>query len=148
MMGFAALYPSYEASDVAIQQLDRDAFRAADEAHPRAGPHRGRLAGELDALGFEICRDGVDAADREAEMIESAIRCGRRRVDAVAGFDRRDEDVGAAEFEIDARLALLHGADHLGAEFLLEPLRHAIRIGGAQMNVVPRILRHWRFSLL
>src|SRR5579862_2579526 len=146
MMGFAALYPSYKVLDVAIEQLDRHAFGPADEADARAGPHRGRLAGELDALGLQIGGDGVDAAHRKPEMIEAAIRRRRRGIDAVTGFDRGDEDVGAAELEIDARLALLHGADHLGAELLLEPLRHRLGIGGAQVDVVPRVFRHGAYA--
>src|ERR1700675_3815422 len=132
--------------DVAVEQLDRHAFRRADEADAHAGPHRGRLAGKLDALGLEVGGDGVDAAHRKPEMIEAAIRCRRRRVDAVAGFDRGDEDVGAAEFQVDARLALLHGADHLGAELLLEPLRHRLGIGGAEVDVIPGVFSHGAYS--
>src|SRR5580698_2704660 len=132
--------------DVAVEQLDRHAFRRADEADAHAGPHRGRLAGELDALGLEVGGDGVDAAHREPEMIEAAIWRRRRGIDAVAGFDRGDEDIGAAEFEIDACLTLLHGADHLGAELLLEPLRHRLGIGGAQVDVIPGVFRHGAYS--
>ena len=47
---------------------------------------------------------------------------------------------------VDARLALLHGADHLGAELLLEPLRHRLGIGGAQVDVIPRVIRHGAYS--
>src|SRR6202140_2513430 len=131
---------------IAVEQFDRHAFRRADEADAHPGPHRGRLAGEFDTLGLEVGGDGVDAAHRKPEMIETAIRRRRRRVDAVAGFDRRDEDIGAAEFHVDARLALLHGADHLGAELLLEPLRHRLGIGGAQVDVIPRVIRHGAYS--
>ena len=49
--------------------------------------------GELDALGLELGRDGVDAADRQPEMVEALIGRGRRRVDAVARRHRRDEDL-------------------------------------------------------
>ena len=84
----------------------------------------------------------VDAADRETEVIEAAIGYARRRIGAVAVRHRSDEDIGAAKLEIDARLAVLRAAQNLGAEHFLEPLRHGLRIGGAQMNVVPRIGRH------
>ena len=67
---------------------------------------------------------------------------GRRRIDAVAGNDRGDEDVHAAEFEVDARLALLHAADHLGAEHALIILRGSLRIRAAQVNVVISELGH------
>src|SRR5581483_3002903 len=128
--------------DCSIQQLDRDAFRRLDEADSHPRPHRGRLAGEFDALGLEIGCDRVDAADRKPEMIEAAIGDRRRRVGAVTVRHRRDEDVGAAELQIDARLALLHGADDLGAEHFLEPLRHRLRIGRAQVNVIPGEFGH------
>src|SRR5436853_201347 len=39
------------ALDRAVEQFDRHALRPADETDARARPHRGRLAGELDALG-------------------------------------------------------------------------------------------------
>src|SRR5262249_45163222 len=55
-------------------------------------------------------------------------------------------DVGAAELEIDARLALLHAADDLGAKGALEPLRGRLRIRAAQVNVVPGVDRHLLLS--
>src|SRR3954452_24467081 len=82
------------ALDCAIEQFDRHALRAADEADARARPHRGRLAGELNALGLEVRRDGVDAGDRKSEMVEALIRRDRRRIDAVPRLDRRQENVG------------------------------------------------------
>src|SRR5262249_60704623 len=129
---------------VAIEQLDRHAFGGAQEgdAHPRA--HRGGVTGELDTLGLELGDHGVDAADREPEMIEALVGRDRRRIDAIAGRHRRDEDVGAAELEVDARLALLHGADHLGAEHAFIPLAGRFGIGGSQMDVVAGVLDHVR----
>src|SRR4051795_12193529 len=88
------------ALDCAIEQFDRHALRAADEADAGARPHRGRLAGELDALGFEIRRDGVDPGDRKPEMIEALIRRNRRRIDAVARLHRREKHVGAADLHV------------------------------------------------
>ena len=64
---------------------------------------------------------GIDAAHGETEMIEAAIGRDRRRIDAVARGDRRNKNIGAAKLEIDARLALLHAANDLGAEHRLEP---------------------------
>src|SRR5262245_7987344 len=75
-------------------------------------------------------------------MVEALIGRHRRGIDAVGGRDRRDEDVGAAELEVDARLALLHAADDLGAEHALEPLRGRLRIRAAQVDVIPGICRH------
>src|ERR1700704_4853298 len=107
---------------VAVEQLNRDAFGCAQEGDARARPHRGGLAGELDALGLELGHDRVDAAHREAEMIEALIGRDRGRVDAVAGRHRRAEHIRAAELEVDARLALLHGAAPPGTENPLKPL--------------------------
>src|ERR1700761_7235110 len=70
-------------------------------------------------------------------MIETAVRDRRGGIDAVTGFHRRDKYIGAPELQIDTRLALLRGAYHLGAKHRLEPVRHRLGIGRAQMNVVP-----------
>jgi hypothetical protein len=64
-------------------------------------------------------------------MIEAPVGNGRRHVGTVAVFHRRNENVAAAELQIDALLTLLHTADNLGAEHFLKPLRHRFRIGGA-----------------
>src|SRR5215470_5212673 len=133
-----------DSGGVAIEQLDRHPLRRAQEGDAHARPHRGRPPGELDALGLELRDHGVDAGDREPEVIEALVGRDRRRIDAIAGRDRRDEDVGAAELEVDARLALLHGADHLGAEHAFIPLGGRFGIGGSQMDVVPGVLDHVR----
>src|SRR5215510_222174 len=78
-------------------------------------------------------------------MVEALIGRPRRGIDAVASRDRGDEDVGAAELEVDARLALLHAADDLGAEYALEPLRGRLRVRAAQVDVIPGVCRHFWF---
>src|SRR5690242_6047821 len=70
-------------------------------------------------------------------MVETLIWRGGRRVDAVSRRNLRGEDHGAAEPDIDARLALLRRADDLGAEHLLEPPCRSLRIGRPQVNMVP-----------
>jgi hypothetical protein len=75
-------------------------------------------------------------------MVEPLIGRRGRAIDAVAGGDLREEDVGAAELDVDARLAQLRAADHLRAEHALEPLRGRFRIGRAQMDVIPGKGRH------
>src|ERR1700683_1397273 len=77
-------------------------------------------------------------------MIEAAIWNFRRCVDAVAVLDRHDEDVGAADLEVDARRALQGAADDLSTQDFLEPRRHRLRVRGAQMNVVPFEVGHLR----
>src|SRR5690348_13702031 len=98
---------------IAVEQFDRDALRPTQKANLDAGSRRMRLLGELDAFGFEVGGDGINAGDREAEMIEALIGRGRRCVDAITRRDRRNEDVGTAKLEIDARFASLRRADHL-----------------------------------
>ena len=76
---------SVNLSVAAVEQLDRHAFRRADEADAHARTDGGRLLGELDALGLEVGGDGIDATDREPEVIEPLIRRHRRGIDGVAG---------------------------------------------------------------
>ncbi|GCC47191.1 hypothetical protein chiPu_0031386, partial [Chiloscyllium punctatum] len=119
---------------VALEQFDRDALRAADEADPYAGADRGRLLGELDALGLDLGRDRVDVLHRQPEMIEPLIGRHRRGIDAVALRHLRNENPGAAELDVDAAGA----ADDLAAENVAQPGRCGFGIGTAQMDVVPR----------
>src|SRR5436305_8105201 len=123
---------------VALQQFDRDALRAADEADAHAGPDGGGLLGELDALGFDFRGDRVDVLHRHPEMIQPLIGRYRRRVDAIARRHRRDEYVGAAQPDVDPPGA----ADDLAAEDVLQPGRGRLRVGAAQMNVIPGDYRH------
>ena len=71
-------------------------------------------------------------------MIESLIRRHRRRVDAVACRNRGDEDIGAAELDVDAART----AHDLPAEDIAQPGRGRLGVGAAQMNVVPGYNRH------
>src|SRR3954469_15057615 len=86
---------------VALQELDGNSLWSADEADAHAGPDRGRRLGELDALGLDLGGDGVDVLHRQSEMIEALIGRHRRRVDAIAGPDRSNEHIGAAELDVD-----------------------------------------------
>src|SRR3954466_7672279 len=52
---------------VALQQLDRNALWAADEANADARPDRGRLLCELDALRPDLGGDVVDVLHRQPE---------------------------------------------------------------------------------
>src|SRR5437660_7130015 len=123
---------------VALQQLDRDALRAAEEADANAWPDRRWLLGELDALGLDLGGDRIDVLYRQPEMIEPLVGCGGRRVDAVARRYRRDEHVGPAELDVDAPGA----ADDNPAENVLKPGRGRLRIGAAQVDVIPGDDRH------
>src|SRR3954462_9185671 len=98
------------ALDRAIEQFDRHALRPADEADARARPHRGRLAGELDALGLEVRRDGVDAGDRKPEVVEALIRRDRGPMGPAPRLYRGEEHVGPPHFYFDSGGALVHGA--------------------------------------
>src|ERR1700712_230701 len=104
---------------VALQQLDGNALWSANEADAHAGPNRGRWLGKLDAFGLDLRGDGVDVLDRQPEMIEPLIGRYRRRVDAVAGRDRCDEHIGAAELDVDPSGT----ADDLAAQNIGKPCR-------------------------
>src|SRR5579871_1221892 len=142
-MGFAPFDPSWHHPSrifrIALQQLDGDALRAADEADAHAGADGGRLLGERDAFGLDLGGYRVDVLHRQAEMVEPLIGGGWWRVDAVAGLDLGNEDVGAAELDVDAPVP----ADDDAAEHVLEPGCHRLRIGRAQVNVIPGNDRHW-----
>src|SRR4029079_7828085 len=133
---------------IAVEQLNRDALRSAQKADLYAGPRRMRLLGKLDTLLPEIGRDCIDARNRKTEMVEALIRRDRCRIDTVTGIDLGQEDHGAAEPDVHARLALLRPAGHLGAEHAFEPLRGGLRIGRAQMNLIPLIVWHRSFSVI
>src|SRR5262249_31018835 len=120
------------------EELDRDSLRAADEADAHARADRGRLARELDALGLDLGGDRIDVVHREPEMIEPLIGRHGRRVDAVALLDLGDEHVGAAELDVDSPRA----ANDDAAENILEPRRGRLRIGAAQVDMVPGDDRH------
>src|SRR6516164_5460495 len=119
---------------IAVEKLDRNALRSPQETDANTGANGRRLACEFDALSFELGGDRIDAAYRKTEMIQAPIRGDRRGVDALAGGDRSDKDIAAAKLEVDTRFALLHAANHFGAEHRLEPLRHCLGIGGAQID--------------
>src|SRR6202035_932270 len=50
---------------VALQKLDRDALRPADEADAHPRPDRGRLPGELDAFGLDLGGHRIDVLHRQ-----------------------------------------------------------------------------------
>jgi long-chain-acyl-CoA dehydrogenase len=62
--------------------------------------------------------------------------------------DVQNEDVGTAELQVDARLALLHGADHLGSEHALVEAGRRFRVAGEQVDMVEGEFGHVGFPLL
>src|SRR6266403_1892754 len=125
---------------VALEQLDRDALRAADEADADSRPNGRRLLRELHALGLDLRGHRIDVFYCQPEMIEPLVGRLRRRVDAVAGRDRRDEHVGAAELAVDPPGA----TDDHAAEDIFKPGRSRLRVGTAQVDMIPRDYRHRR----
>src|SRR6266851_6830837 len=128
---------------VALQEFDRDALRSADEANAHARPNSDRLFRELHTLGLDLGGHCIDVLHGQPEMIQPLVRCQRRGVDAVARRDRRDEHVGAAELDIDSPGA----ADDHAAENIFKPGGSRLRIGTAQVNMVPGDYRHRRSPL-
>src|SRR6266446_687313 len=125
---------------VALEQLDRDALRAADEADADSRPNGRRLLRELHALGLDLGGHRVNVFYRQPEMIEPLIGRLRRCVDAVVGRDRRDEHVGTAELDVDPPGA----TDDHAAEDIFKPGRSRLRVGTAQVDMIPRDYRHRR----
>src|SRR5579871_2996556 len=124
---------------VTLQKFDRDALRPADKADAYARPDGRWLFGELDALGPDLGRDGVDVLYREAEMIESLVRGGGRRVDTVARLDLCNEHLGPTELHVNAT----GPSDDFAPEDALEPGRRRLWIGATQMNMIPGDARHF-----
>src|SRR5882724_1281529 len=118
---------------VALQELNRDALGPANEADAYARPDSDRLFGELDALGLDLGSHRVDVFHRQSEMIEPLIGGHWCRIDTVACRDRGDEHIGAAELDVDAPRA----ADDLSAENVFKPGSRRLRIGAAQVDVIP-----------
>jgi hypothetical protein len=56
-----------------FEQLDRHALRRTNKADAHAGPHCGRLLGELDAFVLEVGGDGIDVGNAKAKW--SRPRC-------------------------------------------------------------------------
>src|SRR5260221_1564847 len=125
---------------VALEQLDRDALRAADEADADSRPNGRRLLRELHALGLDLRGHRIDVFYCQPEMIEPLVGRLRRRVDAVAGRDRCDEQIGSAELDVDPPGA----TDDHAAEDIFEPGRSRLRVGTAQVDMIPGDYRHCR----
>src|SRR5947207_5239913 len=125
---------------VALEQLDRDALRPSDEADTDARPNGCRLLCELHTLGLDLGGHRIDVFYRQPEMIEPLIGRLRRRVDAVAGRDRRDEYIGTAELDVDPPRA----TDDYAAEDIFKPDRSCFRVGTAQVDMIPGDYRHRR----
>src|SRR5262245_46024104 len=102
---------------VALEQLDRDTFRAADETDTDAGADRGRLTCEFHPLGLDLRGDSVDVLHRQPEVIEALMRMGWRRVDDGAGLERRNENVGASKLDIDSSCS----AHDLATQHIAQP---------------------------
>src|SRR6185312_2108306 len=123
---------------VALEQLDRDALRPADEADADAGPDRRWLHGEFDAFCLDLGGHRVDILYGQAEMVEPLIRRDGRGVDAIAGCHRGNEHIGAAKLDVDPSGT---ANDH-AAQNIFEPGGRRLRVGTAQVDVIPGDYRH------
>src|SRR6201987_2559307 len=86
---------------VAVQQLDVDILRAAEEGDPHTGPYRLRLDSEFGALFFELGDDSIDPIDAQPDMLEPEIRWLRRCGDRLLRRDLRNENIHSPELEIE-----------------------------------------------
>src|SRR6185312_14460389 len=64
---------------VALEQLDRDSLRAANEADANARPDVYGFPGELNSLRPDLGCDRIDVLHRQPEMVEPLIRGDRWR---------------------------------------------------------------------
>src|SRR5258706_12507725 len=70
---------------VALEQLDRDTLRAADEADADSRPNGRRLLRELHALGLDLRGNRIDVFYCQPDIMQPLQGRLRRPVDAVAG---------------------------------------------------------------
>ena len=105
-----------------------------DHVHLRSPDPEAMAAWLEDILGG----DRIDVLDRQSEVVEPLMGMTRGRADTVAGCDRCNENHRAPEFDVDAAGA----TNNLPAEDVFKPGGHCLRIGTAQMNVVPGHYRH------
>jgi hypothetical protein len=72
-------------------------------------------------------------------MIQTLTGCHRRRVNAVASYDRSDENHGTPEFDVNAAWT----SDDLATKNVLKPACGCFWIGTSQVDVVPGHYRHF-----
>src|ERR1700742_5311662 len=118
---------------VPLEQFDRDALRPPDEANPDPWPYCRGILGEFHALGLDLGGYRVDVLYRQPEMIEALVGRHRRGINTVAGRHGGDEHVGTAQLDVDSAGT----ADDLPTQDVAEPGGHCLRIGTAQVDMVP-----------
>src|SRR5437773_208999 len=103
----------------ALEELDRDALGSGQEGDAGAGSNGFRAPREDNSLGLQVRAHRIDVLDLESEVVEALV--GMRRPGARLWIlaHVQNKDVGASQLQIDAWLALLHAADHLGTEHSL-----------------------------
>src|SRR5262249_22754981 len=119
-----------------------------DERDTDARPWRLGAAGELGALRLEVGAHLVDLLHGQPEMVEPLVRVLGQRLGPRVLAHIQDEDVRAAELQVDARLALLRGAVYLRAEHALVECSRRLRIGREQMDMVEGVAWHPRAPLM
>src|SRR5262245_48962001 len=130
-----------------LQQLDGDALGSAEKGDARSRANGLRTAGKGGALGLEFGAGCIDVGHLQSEVIETLVGMAGTRHGPGVLADVQDEDIGAAEFEVDARLALRQAADHFGPEHALVEGGRRFGVAAEEVDVVEGELGH-RASLM
>src|SRR5262245_58884260 len=126
----------------ALQKLYRHAVRSSDKSDTRTWADRYRLPAEYRALRFELSADGVNVFNLKAEVIKALVWMCWANAGLRIAADIQDEDVGTTKLKVDAWLALLHAADHLGAEHALIKGSRCLGVPSEKMDMVESELVH------
>src|SRR5215831_20554468 len=126
----------------ALQKLYGHAVGSGDKSDTRSWADRHWLPAEHRALGFELSAYGVDVFNLKAEVIKALVRMFWASAGLRVAADIQDEDVGTTKLHVDAWLALLRAADHLGAEHALIKGSRRFGIPGEEVDMVENELVH------
>ena len=117
----------------ALQQLDRV---PCGRGWQMRTPGRMVVGSRVNSTPWPDLAATASCPTRQADVIETLIGRHRRRV--VVGLGRRDEDIGAAELDVDPP----GPADDFAAQDIVQPGRGGFGVRTAQMDVVPGYGRH------
>src|SRR5215470_15008518 len=126
----------------ALQKLYGCAVGSDDKGDTRAWADRHWLSAEHRALGFELSAYGVDVFNLKAEVIKALVWMCWAGAGLWIAADIQDEDVGTTKLKVDAWLALLRAADHLGAEHALIKGSRCLGVPSEKVDMVKSELVH------
>src|SRR5262249_49183284 len=126
----------------ALQKLYGHAVRSGDKSDTRTWADRHRLPAEHRALRLELGAYGVNVFNVKAEVIKALVWMCWATAGLRVAADIQDEDVGTTKLKVDAWLALLRAADHLGAEHALIKGSRCLGVSSEKVDMVESELVH------